>query len=335
MPTTARPPFHPRPFRIARWAKDPHPQNQLARFLPSGRGPAMVRERGELPDGDFLDLDLGPDPGPSAPLALLLHGLEGGSARRYVISVCGELLARGIRPVAMNFRGCSGEVNRLPRLYHSGETSDAGWVLARLRRSFPGRRLGALGFSLGGNVLLKLLGEREDGGAGLLDAAVAFSAPMELGAGCDLLDRSAMGRAYTRFFLRSLKRKVRAKAPLLQGVVDLEAVLASRTLREFDDAATARIHGFRDASEYYRLCSGAAFVAGIRVPTLVLHALDDPFLPPAAFPTAALEANPAITAVVHPLGGHVGFLEGPPWAPRHWGDEEGARFLAETLGATS
>ncbi len=333
MPTSFRPPFHPRAFRIARWAMGTHAQTLLARFLRSSRGPVLVRERWELPDGDFLDLDFGPDPGPVAPLVLLLHGLEGGSNRRYVLSVCRELLARGIRPVAMNFRGCSGEVNRLPRLYHSGETSDPAWVLERLRREFPGRPLGAVGFSLGGNVLLKLLGEREDGGAGLLDAAVAFSAPMDLAAGCDLSDRTVMGRTYTRFFLRSLKRKVRAKAHLLEGLVDLDAVLASRTLREFDDAATARLHGFRDASEYYRACSSAAFLAGIRVPTLVLHALDDPFLPPEAFPGTALEANPAVTAVVHARGGHVGFLEGPPWALRYWGDEEGARFLAEALGA--
>lgn len=293
----------------------------------------MVRERWELPDGDFLDLDFGPDPGPDAPVALVLHGLEGGSHRRYVLSVCRALLNRRIRPVAMNFRGCGGEMNRLPRLYHSGETSDAAWVLERLRRDFPGRPLAAVGFSLGGNVLLKLLGERQDGGTGLLDAAVAFSAPMDLSAGCDLLDRTAMGRAYTCFFLHSLKRKVRAKARLLEGLVDLEAVLASRTLREFDDAATAPLHGFRDASEYYHACSSAAFLRGIRVPTLVLHALDDPFLPADAFPAAALDANPAITAVVHARGGHVGFLEGPPWALRHWGDEESARFLAEALGA--
>ena len=291
----------------------------------------MVRERWELPDGDFLDLDLGPDPAPDAPLVLLIHGLEGASDRRYMLSVCRELLARGIRPVAMNFRGCSGEMNRLARLYHSGETSDPSWVLARLRRDFPGRRLGALGFSLGGNVLLKLLGEREDGGAGLLDAAVAFSVPMDLAAGCQVLERTAMGRAYTSYFLRSLKRKVRAKASLLRGLIDLDATLASRTLPEFDDSATARLHGFRDASDYYRRCSSSAFVAGVRVPTLVLHALDDPFLPADAFPAAALTANPAVTVVVHDRGGHVGFMEGPPWAPRYWGDEEGARFLAEAL----
>jgi uncharacterized protein len=332
MPPSSPAPFRPRPFRVAPWATNPHVQTLLARFLRSAHGPSMVRERWELPDGDFLDLDLGPDPGPGAPLALLLHGLEGGSDRRYVLSACRELLARGIRPVAMNFRGCSGEMNRRARLYHSGETSDPAWVLAGLRRGFPGRRIGAMGFSLGGNVLLKLLGERRDGAVELVDAAVAVSVPMDLAAGCDLLDHTAMGRVYTWFFMRSLKRKVRAKAHLLDGLVDLQATLASRTLREFDDVATARVHGFRDASEYYRLSSSAAFVAGIRVPTLVIHSLDDPFLPTDAFPRAALEANPAITTAVHERGGHVGFMGGPPWAPRYWADEEGARFLAEALG---
>ncbi|NJD17771.1 MAG: alpha/beta fold hydrolase, partial [Gemmatimonadetes bacterium] len=324
--------FSPRPFRPAPWASNPHAQTLLARFLRSARGPAMVRERWELPDGDFLDVDLARDPGPGAPLVLLLHGLEGGSDRRYVLSACRALLARGIRPVAMNLRGCSGETNRLPRLYHSGETGDPGWVLERLRNDHPGRRVGAMGFSLGGNILLKLLGERGARATELLDAAVAVSVPMDLAAGCDLLDRTAMGRAYTWFFLRSLKRKARAKAALLAGLVDLEATLAARTLREFDDAATAPLHGFRDASDYYRRCSSAAFVPGSRVPTLVIHSLDDPFLPSEAFPRALLEANPAITAAVHAGGGHVGFMEGPPWAPRYWADEEGAAYLAGALG---
>ena len=324
-------PFRPRPFRPAPWASGPHAQTLLARLLRSTREPAMLRERWELPDGDFLDLDFGPDPGPRAPVVLLLHGLEGGSNRSYVLSACRRLLAHGMRPVAMNFRGCSGEMNRLPRMYHSGETADPAWVLERLRRLSPRRRLGALGFSLGGNVLLKLLGERGDGGVGLVGAAVAVSVPMDLAAGCDLLERTAMGRAYTRFFLRSLKRKVRAKAALMAGLADVTATLASRTLREFDQAATSRIHGFADAADYYRRCSSAAFVSGIRVPTLVVHATDDPFLPSAALPTAELRANPAVTLALQERGGHVGFMEGAPWAPRYWADEEAARFLAERL----
>ena len=292
----------------------------------------MTRERWEVPDGDFLDVDLGPDPGPQAPLALVLHGLEGSSRRRYVLSVCRELLARGVRPVAMNFRGCSGEMNRRPRMYHSGETGDPTFVLEGLRNAFPGRRVGALGFSLGGNVLLKLLGEREDGGAGLVDAAVAMSVPMDLAAGGRLLEETVMGRLYSRYFLRSLQRKVRAKAEVLDGHIDVEATLRARTIRAFDDVATSVLHGFQGADHYYRVSSCAGYLEGIQVPTLVLHALDDPFLPASAIPHQALEANPFLTPIIHRGGGHVGFLKGPPWSPRLWGDEEGARFLATLLG---
>ena len=323
--------FRPRPFRPPPWALDPHVQTLVARVLRSERGPATTRERSELPDGDFLDLDLGPEPGPQAPLVLVLHGLEGSSKRQYVRSACRELLAQGMRPVAMNFRGCSGEMNRRPRLYHSGETGDPAFVLAGLRRAFPERAVGALGFSLGGNTLLKLLGELEDGGTGLLDAAVAISVPMDLAAGGALLEATAMGRLYTRYFLRSLKRKVRAKARMLEGRVDLAATLGARTLREFDDAATAPLHGSRDADDYYARSSSAAFVPGIRVPTLVLHSLDDPFLPAAALPVDALGANPWIVTAFTRRGGHVGFVEGPPWSPRFWAEEEGARFLAGVL----
>jgi predicted alpha/beta-fold hydrolase len=189
-----------------------------------------------------------------------------------------------------------------------------------------------LGFSLGGNVLLKLLGERPDGGTALVDAAVAMSVPMDLAAGGRLLEETPMGRLYTWYFLRSLRRKVMAKRDLLRGLIDLERTLSATTLRAFDEAATARLHGFRDADDYYETCSSARYLDGVRSPTLVLHSLDDPFLPRSAIPTRALAANPAVTAVLTAGGGHVGFLEGPPWAPRLWGEEEGARFLAERLG---
>lgn len=331
MHPTPPPRFQPRPFRPAAWATDPHLQTLGARVLRSSRGPDMTRERWELPDGDFLDLDLGPDPGEGAPLVLVLHGLEGSSRRRYVLNACREILARGMRPVALNFRGCSGEMNRRPRFYHSGETDDPGYVLRGLRKAFPGRRVGALGFSLGGNVLLKLLGERAHDGEGPVDAAVAMSVPLDLAAGARLLEETAMGRLYSRYFLRSLQRKVRAKAPVLDGRVDLDRTLAAKTIREFDDAATAVLHGFADAAHYYEACSSAAFLGGIRTPTLVLHALDDPFLPARALPRTALEANPWITPLVRRHGGHVGFLEGTPLAPGLWGDEEAARFLAGIL----
>jgi predicted alpha/beta-fold hydrolase len=324
-------PFTPRPFTPPSWARNPHAQTLGARVLRSDEKPALTRERWELRDGDFLDVDLGPDPGPGAPLALVLHGLEGSSRRRYVLSAGRELLARGVRPVALNFRGCSGELNRRPRFYHSGETGDPAFVLEKLRRAFPGRRVGALGFSLGGNVLLKLLGEREDGGLGLVDAAAAMSVPFDLGAGSTFLEQTVMGRLYTRYFLRSLKAKVQGKRPALDGRIDVTTTFRARTLREFDDVATAKLHGFRDAEDYYASCSSAGFVRGIRTPTLVLHSLDDPFLPAASVPRAALEENPAVTPVLTGRGGHVGFLEGSLRAPRFWGEVEAARYLAEAL----
>lgn len=291
----------------------------------------MVRERWELGDGDFLDVDMGPDPGPQAPLVLILHGLEGSSKRRYVLSACRALLSAGMRPVAMNFRGCSGTPNRRPRFYHSGETGDPTFVLEGLRRAFPGRKLGAVGFSLGGNALLKLMGEREDGGSGVLEAAVAMSVPFDLAAGAEYLERTTMGRLYTRYFLRSLRAKVQAKTEALQARIDVGAALRAKTLRDFDDAATAVLHGFRDADHYYASCSSAGFIDGIRTPTMVLHSLDDPFLPSSSIPRAALEDNAALTAALTERGGHVGFLEGSLRSPILWGEQQAALYLREAL----
>ncbi len=325
--------LHPRVFHPAGWAKGPHAQTLFARVLRAGDDPGMKRERWETPDGDFLDVDLGPLPAPGAPAVLVVHGLEGSARRRYVLGTCRELLARGVRPVAINLRGCSGVPNRLPRFYHSGETGDLRFVLERMRATHPGAPLGVFGFSLGGNAVLKMLGERRDGGVTLVDAAVAMSVPFDLAAGAAQLERSRMGHLYAAYFLRSLRRKVRGKASLLRPLVDVGRALRARTIREFDDAVTAPLHGFRDAGAYYTASSSTRFIGGIRVPTLVLHSLDDPFLPPEAVPRSALEANPSVVPILPPSGGHVGFLEGAPWRPRLWGDEEGARFLAEGLGA--
>jgi predicted alpha/beta-fold hydrolase len=321
----------PDAFAPARWARNPHLQTLFARALRSKVGPEYTRERVDTPDGDFLDLDWAPEPSPGAPLALVLHGLEGNARRRYVRNLARELLARGVRPVALNFRACSGEPNRTARFYHSGETGDSAFVLRLLRERHPDRKLGAMGFSLGGNVLLKLMGEREDGGVGLLDAAAALSVPYDLAAGGVLLEGGAMGRFYTAYFIRSLRKKVRAKRALLEGILDVEGVLAARTLREFDDLATAPLHGFRDADHYYAESSSARYLDGIRVPTLLLHAEDDPFLPPSAIPRAAMHANAALTSVVTPAGGHVGHLMGSPRSPRFWGEERAATHLADAL----
>ena len=287
----------------------------------------------ETPDGDFLDVDWGPDPRPGAPVALVLHGLEGSSRRRYVRSVARALLDRGIRPVAMNFRGCSGEPNRRLRFYHSGETGDASWLLARIRERWPRRRIGIMGFSLGGNVALKMLGERPDGGRSLVDAAAVMSVPYDLDAGARLLEQGLMGRLYSQYFLRSLRRKVDEKGEALNAKLDVRAARAASTIRDFDERVTAPLNGFRDAHEYYTCSSSNRFLPRIRVPALLLHAVDDPFLPPPAIPREEAAANPWIRLHLEPAGGHVGFVQGTPWAPHFWGEATCAEFLAMALGA--
>jgi predicted alpha/beta-fold hydrolase len=287
----------------------------------------------ETPDGDFVDVDVGSDPGPAAPVVLILHGLEGSSRRSYVRAAAAALARRGILPVAMNCRACSGVPNRLARFYHSGETGDPGHVLGYLRERFPGRALGALGFSLGGNMLLKLLGELGAAAPDELRGAVAISVPYDLARGADMLERGVMGPFYASYFLRSLKRKIRAKGALLRDAIDVEWALSARTIREFDDAATAPLHGFPGAAEYYARASSGPILSEIRVPTYLIHAEDDPFLPQEALPRAALTDNPWLVAAFSGGGGHVGFIEGiGPGGATFWAEEEAARYLAEVLG---
>jgi predicted alpha/beta-fold hydrolase len=319
------------PFRAPPWATGPHLQTILARMLRPDARPACIRERLDTPDGDFIDVDWRVDPTSTAPVVAVFHGLEGSSERRYVGSVCRELESRGVESVSMNFRGCSGEPNRALHFYHSGDTSDAAWLLAEVRRRHPGRRLAAMGFSLGGNVVLKMLGERSDGGAGIVDAAAVMSVPYDLAASATQLEQSVMGRMYAEYFLRSLRSKVEMKRNRLSEVLDMGAVDSSRTVREFDDRVTAPLNGFSDAADYYARCSSKDFLASIRVPTLLLHASDDPFLPATAIPFGGAERNDALRLVVSPRGGHVGFVEGTPRRPRFWGEEEVARFLASAL----
>ncbi|HET9984913.1 MAG TPA: hydrolase [Longimicrobiales bacterium] len=322
--------YQPAPFRASRWLRHAHFQTIFGRLLRREGWPELRRERWETPDGDFVDLDFAPEPATEhAPLVLLLHGLEGSARRGYAINTYRALAARGVGAVGLNFRSCSGEVNRTARFYHSGDTEDIRFVLRGLAERFPGRRLGAVGFSLGGNALLKYLGE--DGEAARVSAAAAVSVPFDLGAGARLLDSTRMGRFYTSLFLKTLREKAEAKQPLLDGRLDLARIRDARTFREFDDAATAPLHGFADADDYYARSSSGRFLERIRVPTLLLHSRDDPFLPEDAIPWAAIRANPRLHAVVTDEGGHVGFVGGNPFRPEFWAEEEAARFLASEL----
>lgn len=245
-----------------------------------------------------------------------------------------ELTDRGVWAVGMNFRSCSGEANLQPRFYHSGEIGDLEQVLRLLKERHPGRRIGALGFSLGGNVLLRFLGEIGDSAKELVQGSVAVSVPFDLAEGSKLLESDRMGSLYAGFFLRSLKSKARAKETLLSGLVDLDRIAAARTLKEFDEAATAPLHGFANAEEYYREASSGPHLSAIRVPTLLLHALDDPFIPAASVPVHSVARNRWLLGAIEKRGGHVGFVEESfPWRPRFWAEAEAARYLAEILGS--
>lgn len=327
--------FTPRPFHPPPWARNRHVQTLAGKFLRPRPPIPLRRERWETPDGDFLDLDFvcgGADDGlDHAPIVLLLHGLEGNALRSYALLSYQALRRRGVAAVGLNFRSCGGEANRLARSYHSGETGDPRWVLERLRERWPGRRVGALAFSLGGNVLLKLLADLGAEGPKLVDAAAVVSVPFDLSAGADALESGPLVRAYARHFLRSLVEKAVGKAELLGPLVRMDAVRRARTIREFDERATAPIHGFQGAAHYYASCSSAPRLGTVRVQTLVLQSGDDPFLPREALPEAALASNPAFVSVISERGGHVGFVEGPPWSPRFWAEEEAARFLAAAL----
>jgi uncharacterized protein len=324
--------FEVKAFRPAWWLPSPHGQTIGGRLLRRPSPPPFRRERVELPDGDFVDLDIPPGPqGSDSPVVLLVHGLEGSARRGYAINVYRELVGHGVRTYGLNFRSCSGEPNRLPRAYHSGDTADIRFVLELLAERYPAAPRGAIGFSLGGNALLKLLGEEGAAAQRLVQAAAAVSVPYDLGAGADWLEQSVAGRFYASRFIRSLIAKTEAKGAALDEVCDRVRVRTARTFREFDDAVTAPLHGFRDAAHYYEQSSSMHYIAGIRVPTLLLHAADDPFLPAASFPRAAVAGNCAVHAVITEAGGHVGFIEGPPWSPSFWAERESSRFLAVRL----
>jgi predicted alpha/beta-fold hydrolase len=281
-------------------------------------------------DGDFLDLDFAPEVGPEAPLVVVLHGLGGFTRRPYMLAAYRALADRRLQAVGLNFRGCSGELNRLPRLYHSGETGDLGFVVDTLRSRFPDRPLGVLGFSLGGNVLLKYLGERGD--ASPVAAGVTISVPFDLAAGSRRLEEGVMGRAYTRYFLKDLKAKALGKAHLVRPHIDLDAALAAETIWAFDDVATAPLHGFDDAADYYARSSSKYFLDRIRTPALLIQSRNDPFFPYDPTLECSARHSDYLVSAFCDHGGHVGFVAGArPWAPLFWAETEAARFLAEQM----
>lgn len=277
------------------------------------------RERWDAPDGDFLDIDWIDSAAAAAPLVVLFHGLEGSSQSPYARHLMHSLQQKNWHGAVVHFRGCSGELNRLPRAYHSGDSAEIDWVLQRMKSRFATSLRYAAGVSLGGNALLKWLGEQQAGAANIITAAAAVSAPVDLMAAGDALG-GGFNMLYTKHFLTTLKRKSLAKLQQYPGLFDAELMHRSRTLREFDDIVTAPLHGYKNTDDYWTRASSKPFLRHIDIPTLLLNARNDPFLPATALP-AAQDVSAAVSCEFPAHGGHVGFVSGPfpghtEWLPQ-------------------
>ena len=302
------------------WLPGGHLQTIYARSLAGNYQIDYRRERWETPDGDFIDLDWCDSGAADSKLLVLFHGLEGCSRSHYALSAMAAAQRQGWRGVVPHFRGCAGEANRLARSYHSGDSDEIDWILRRLKARNPEHRIYAVGVSLGGNVLLKWLGEQGDGAAAIVERAVAVSAPVDLQAAADGLDRSWNRLLYTRHFLKTIKQKAQQKMPTLGLQLNADALRAASTFRQFDDAYTAPVHGFKDAIDYWQRSSAKPWLKRIKIATLVLNARNDPFLPANVLPTRE-DVSDAVTLEYPASGGHVGFVSGSfpgdiDWLPR-------------------
>jgi predicted alpha/beta-fold hydrolase len=302
-------------YRAPLWLPGGHAQTIHAVTWVRRPPVAYWRERWKTPDFDFIDLDWVDNPQhelkfgqhDSTPLVVLFHGLEGNSDSHYARALMHAVNARGWHGVVVHFRGCSGEINRLPRAYHSGDSAEIDWILRRLRSTRSGP-LYAAGVSLGGNALLKWLGEQGHHAQQVITRAAAVSAPVDLAAAGDALGRG-FNMIYTRNFLRTLKARTLAKMKRYPALCDKRSMQAARTLRAFDDVVTAPLHGFAGVDDYYARASSKPFLPSIVTTTLMLNARNDPFLPAQFLPTPQ-EVSTSVQLETPATGGHVGFVAG-------------------------
>ncbi|RYF21975.1 MAG: alpha/beta hydrolase, partial [Comamonadaceae bacterium] len=341
-----------------RWLPGGHAQTiwpaLFARRTAGRARPPYRRERWRAPDGDFVDVDFLQDAaepmapaasgasGASAPrpLLVLFHGLEGSSRSHYAEAFADVARERGWRFAVPHFRGCSGEINHAPRAYHSGDHEEIGWILARLAQSqSPSQSVGggrapllAVGVSLGGNALLRWAAEAGAQAACQADAVAAVSSPIDLAAGGAAIGRGFNRQVYTRMFLRTMVPKALAKLQQHPGLFDRQALLAARDLYAFDNVFTAPLHGFRDTEDYWRRASAQPLLGDIRVPALVLNALNDPFVPAASLPRPGSVREP-VTLWQPAHGGHVGFAQGAWPGQLHGMPQQVCDWLARHGGA--
>jgi predicted alpha/beta-fold hydrolase len=319
-------------FRPAWWLRNKHLQTVFARYAGRRRNIETRKEIFELPDGDFLDCRWAG--GQVGPIVVILHGLEGSVESHYAKGIMMAAMQQGWRAVLLHFRSCGDELNRLPRGYHSGDTADLQEFMQYLHHKEPNTPIMAVGYSMGGNVLLKWLGE--SGANNPLIAAIAVSVPFELHIAAENIGKGFCGRLYQNYFLKPLKEKISIKMELHPaelfaiGRNDLPTI---RSIKDFDEVITAPMHGFKNAMDYYAQCSSRYFLEKIQVPTLIIHSKDDPFMTEALIPNHD-EISPMVRLEVYDKGGHVGFVSGwNPLRPQYWLEKRIPQFIQEQLVA--
>ena len=319
-------------FKPAPWLKNAHLQTILPKFVLSTPRIQFVNERVTTPDQDFIDLAWAM-PGEASTLkatVVLFHGLEGSAESHYITHLVSALLTHNIGCVVMHFRGCSGEPNLRPIAYHSGATFDAEFIIPFVKSRYAHLPLFAVGFSLGANMLMKLMAKRDDLP---IQASVCVSAPLDLAASSNTMQRG-FARLYQYHLLKSMKRNLLHKMQLVDMsqclAVSAQEIAAMRTFYEFDDRITAILHGFNDANDYYKQCSALPDLPLIKKPTLILHAQDDPFMDATVIPHPSL-INRHVAYELSQYGGHVGFINGMSGSNKFWLATRIPQFLREYL----
>ena len=313
-------------FKSATWLPGAHPQTIYPALFMWRRAARYRREAWVTPDLDSIVVDWTAGRA-GTPLIVLFHGLEGSSRSHYALSLFTHAYKQGWRGVVPHFRTCGNVQNRLPRAYHAGDSTEINWVLRRIRKMFPDSPVFAVGVSLGGNALLKWLAEQGSAANMVIDAAAAVSAPMDLTASGMQLDKGINRHLYVREFLRTLQRKVQMKLKIQENpYIDWQQVKKVKTLREFDDLVTAPLHGFYSVEDYWQRASSKPFLNQITLPTLIINALNDPFIPAASLPQPTDVAS-CVTLLQPAEGGHVGFVSGAPPGKLTWLPENILRFF--------
>lgn len=316
-------------FKPAWWCRNKHLQTLYPTLFRKTIALELHNEKFELPDGDFLDLAWTEEK-QTGPIIILLHGLEGSLNSPYAKGILKTIQDSGWQGVLMHFRGCSGRHNRLDRSYHSGDTGDIHTLISTLKERFPGREIAAIGISLGGNVLLKYLGEQGD--TCQLTAAMAISVPFDLADGAKALDKG-FSKIYQRYLINRLCKKMRDKYKNKPAPVDIDKLNQWNNFYSFDHNVTAALHGFESADDYYSRSSSKQFLKDIKTPTLILHSKDDPFMTHNAIPIET-ELSSNITFELTQYGGHVGFIYGKtPFNTQYWIEKRLVNFFCDFINS--